>query len=143
MVYSIGCTLARLFRAVAAQSGNNAFACSGGNDPIAFTASTASTTRYSPISDARDMRDRFVKNNGCTPVMDKASMSPAKGSGTHVKTVYKGCKEGYPVTWIEFDGSHTPQPKDRGANKTFSAAETWAFFSQFKSGATVLSVSPQ
>src|SRR3569833_1003088 len=132
MAYSIACSLAKTFRAVAAQSGNNAFACSGGSDPIAFYGQHGVSDTVLPISDARDMRDRFVKNNGCTPIADKASMSPKTSSGTHVKTVYKGCKEGYPVTWIEFDGSHTPQPKDRGVNKTFAADETWAFFSQFR-----------
>jgi len=36
------------------------------------------------------------------------------------------------VVWVEFDGPHSPQPKDKGASKTFAADETWAFFSQFK-----------
>ena len=130
MVYSIACAMAKVFRAVAAQSGNNAYACPGGTDPIAFYGQHGIGDTVLPIADGRNMRDRFVKNNGCTPVTASA-MSPKKGSGTHVKTEYKGCKEGYPVTWIEFDGPHTPQPKDKGATNTFAADETWAFFSQF------------
>ena len=58
--------------------------------------------------------------------------APAVGSGGHVKTVYQGCKTRYLVVWIEFDALHTPTPKDKGVNKTFTADETWAFFSQFK-----------
>lgn len=37
-----------------------------------------------------------------------------------------------PVVWLAFDGDHTPQPKDAGMQTTFSADETWEFFSQFK-----------
>ena len=40
------------------------------------------------------MRDRFVKNNGCTAQTPK---EPTAGSGTHIKTKYEGCDK-YPVT---------------------------------------------
>lgn len=132
MLYSIGCSMAKTFRGLASLSGNNAFPCVGGKDPIAFYGQHGVSDNVLPISDARDERDQFVRNNGCTIVPISSATTPAVGSGTHVKTVYKGCKEGYPVTWIEFDGGHTGQPKDKGSSATYSADETWAFFSQFK-----------
>jgi len=128
MSYAIACSLARDFRAVAALSGGNMSGCVGGNDPIAFYGEQGVNNDLSlPV--ARQIRDRFVKNNGCTPT---ENLSPAIGSGVHTKMEYKGCRDGYPVTWIEYDGGHTPQPKDKGATKTFAADETWKFFSQFK-----------
>jgi hypothetical protein len=73
------------------------------------------------------MRDRYVKNNGCTAMTPQ---DPASG-GKSIITEYKGCKEGYPVTWVSFDGDHTPQPKDPGSSSTFAAPNTWNFFKQF------------
>lgn len=130
MSTAIACGLAKEFRAVGAQSGG---LMSGGcfdnsTDPIAFYGQHGIDGDLN-IATARAVRDRFVKNNGCTPM---ENVTPAIGSGTHTKMEYKGCKEGYPVTWIEYDGGHTPQPRDKGAATTFAAEETWKFFSQFK-----------
>ncbi|KAK1751518.1 alpha/beta-hydrolase [Echria macrotheca] len=128
MSYALACSMAHSFRAVAMQSGGNMSGCVGGTDPIAIYGEHGVDGDLN-ITTARHIRDQFVANNGCTP---QEARSPAVGSGTHTKTVYQGCKEGYPVTWIEYDGGHTPQPRDKGANKTFAADETWQFFSQFK-----------
>jgi len=128
MSYAIACSLAKEFRAVGVQSGGNMSGCAGGNDPIAFYGEHGVNGDLN-ITGAHAVRDRFVKNNGCTA---QDITPPTVGSGTHVKTEYKGCKEGYPVTWIEYDGGHTPRPTDKGQNTTWAADETWKFFSQFK-----------
>ena len=131
MSFNLACQMSKVFRAVAPLSGaggRNGTDC--GTDPVAFYAQHGLNDTSISIERGRAMRDVFVKNNGCTPVGNVTA--PVVGSGTHVKTVYQGCKEGYPVTWIEFDGGHTPQPKDRGTNNTFAPGETWSFFSQFK-----------
>jgi hypothetical protein len=36
---------------------------------------------------------------------------------------YQGCDDGYPVTWCEFAGGHSPP--------SFASAAIWDFFSQF------------
>jgi len=128
MSYALACSMAKDFRAVAAQSGGAMSGCTGGTDPIAFYGQHGVDGDLN-ITVARTIRDQFVKNNGCTLQENRA---PAIGSGTHTKIEYTGCKEGYPVTWIEYDGGHTPQPRDKGQNTTYSAEETWKFFSQFK-----------
>lgn len=128
MSYAIACSMAGQFRAVGVQSGGNMSGCAGGNDPMAFYGQHGINGDIN-ITRARLSRDHLVKNNGCAP---QDIVSPAVGSGTHTKTEYKGCKEGFPVTWIEYDGGHTPQPKDKDQKRTFAADETWAFFSQFK-----------
>jgi poly(3-hydroxybutyrate) depolymerase len=130
MSYALACALAKDFRAVGVQSGGNMSGCATGEarEPVAFYGQHGVDGDLS-LPGARKIRDQFVKLNGCTPQADNP---PAKGSGTHTKTEYKGCREGFPVTWIEYDGGHTPRPTDKGAAKTFAADETWAFFSQFK-----------
>lgn len=84
------------------------------------------------IEGGRTARDMFVKINGCTA---QTAPEPAKGSLKHVKTEYKGCKEGYPVTWIAFDGGHIGAPQDgksgESGTNTFTPGETWKFFTQF------------
>lgn len=130
MSFSIACSLAKDFRAVAALSGNFQISgCTGGNDPIAYYGQHGISDQVLPISGARTMVERFVKNNGCT---GQTPAEPVAGSGTHVKTSYQGCKAGYPVVFVAFDGQHTPQPKDAGKNDTFSHVETWEFFKQFE-----------
>ena len=129
MSYAIACALGKDFRAVAALSGNPQISgCTGGNDPVAYYAQHGVGDTVLPIAGGRTMRDRFIKNNGCTAT---TAQEPASGSGKHIKTIYS-CKEGYPVTFIAFDGPHTPQPKDSGASETFSHIETALFFNQFK-----------
>ncbi|KAG9233827.1 hypothetical protein BJ875DRAFT_377838 [Amylocarpus encephaloides] len=129
MSFSIGCSLAKDFRAVAVLSGNPIISgCAGGNDPIAYYAQHGVGDAILPISDARVMRDRFLKNNGCAV---QTASEPATGSGKHVKTSYTGCSKDYPVTWVAFDGGHSPQPMDSGMSSTYANTETWEFFSQF------------
>jgi poly(3-hydroxybutyrate) depolymerase len=128
MSYSIACSRAKQFRAVAALSGAVLSGCEGGNDPIAYYGQHGIGDTGLPIERGQQMRDRFVKNNNCTVVTTAA---PREGDGTMVKTEYKNCSSGYPVTWIAFDGAHTPQPRVKGENGTFSAVETWNFFKQF------------
>ncbi|KAL8344057.1 hypothetical protein RB601_004532 [Gaeumannomyces tritici] len=128
MSYAIACSLPKVFRAVGAQSGGAMSGCQGGSEPIAFYGQHGVAGDL-PIAQARQIRDRFIKNNGCT---QQTFPTVSAGSGTHARVDYKGCKEGFPVTWIEYDGGHTPQPMDKGTKMTWAADETWRFFSQFK-----------
>ncbi|KAH6840584.1 Alpha/Beta hydrolase protein [Chaetomium sp. MPI-CAGE-AT-0009] len=127
MSFSLACSLGKQIRAVAALSGNPMISgCVGGTEPVAYYGQHGTKDSVLPIAGGRQMRDRFVANNGCTA---QSPPEPAAG-GKHVKTAYSGCGD-YPVVWNAFDGDHTPQPKDPGAAQTFSAVESWEFFSQF------------
>ncbi|TPX15227.1 uncharacterized protein E0L32_004785 [Thyridium curvatum] len=130
MSFILACALGKDLRAVAVLSGNPQISgsCPGGTEPVAYYGQHGVHDSVLPIAGGRQMRDRFLKNNGCAA---KEAPEPAQGSGTHIKTVYDGCSAGHPVTWVAFDGDHTPQPKDKGAATTFSATNTWEFFSQF------------
>lgn len=130
MSYSIACSRAKDFRAVAVISGGTLSGCSGGTDPIAYLGIHGVSDGTLPISGGRAMMQKFAGNNGCTMVTPK---EPAAGSKTHVKTQIPGCKAGYPVTWIAFDGGHAPAPVDGGSDsgaRSYTPSEIWSFFSQ-------------
>jgi len=131
MSFSLACSRATTFRAVAVLSGGQLSGCSGGNDPIAYLGIHGLRDSVLNISGGRAMRDKFVRNNGCAPM---SPPEPNQGSQTHIKTSYS-CRSGYPVTWIAFDAGHIGQAADGTQNDSpstsFSPGETWTFFSQF------------
>ncbi|GAA1262162.1 RICIN domain-containing protein [Sphaerisporangium rubeum] len=134
MSYSLACSRASVFRAVAVYSGGQLSGCSGGNDPIAYIGLHGLRDPVLNISTGRSLRDRFVRNNGCTA---QNPPEPASGSLSHVVTYYSGCRAGYPVAWAAFDQGHTPNPVD-GRPGDFEPGENswtrqvvWNFFTQF------------
>jgi poly(3-hydroxybutyrate) depolymerase len=129
MSYALACARASVFRAVAVYAGGVISGCSGGTQAIAYMAAHGLSDNVLSISGGRSMRDRFVRNNGCTAANPP---EPAQGSGTHSEFHYSGCSAGHPVAWYAFDGGHTGSPQDR-SGAFWLPAETWAFFSQFDS----------
>lgn len=137
MTKALGCQRPNVFRAIAVYSGADFL--SGGCDststaPIAYIGLHSVSDGTNSYASGEAIRDRFVKNNGCT------AQSPPKPSNnlTHVCTSYQGCKAGYPVEWCAFDGGgHSPAPVDGSSNgsgggdKTWTKAEVWKFFTQF------------
>ena len=75
-------------------SGANLSGCSGGTQPVAYLASHGVSDPVLSIAGGRSLRDRFVRNNQCTP---QNPPEPAKGSRTHIATTYAGCSAGHPV----------------------------------------------
>ncbi|KAF2731696.1 alpha/beta-hydrolase [Polyplosphaeria fusca] len=133
MSYSIACSRAKDFRAVAVISGGQLSGCAGGTDPIAYLGIHGISDGTLNIAGGRTLRDKFVGNNGCTKMSPK---EPASGSKSHVQTDYSGCKEGYPVSWLAFDGGHAPAPVDGGSDsgaKSYTPDVIWKFFNQFSS----------
>ncbi|KAH8723758.1 hypothetical protein GQ44DRAFT_773634 [Phaeosphaeriaceae sp. PMI808] len=134
MSYSIACSLAKDFKGVAVISGGQLSGCSGGNDPIAYMGIHGISDGTLNIGGGRGLRDRFVKNNGCAQMSPK---EPAQGSKSHIKTDYTGCKPGYPVSWIAFDGGHGPGPVDGGGDsgaKSYVPGEIFNFFNKAVAG---------
>ena len=129
MSYALACARANVFRAVAVYGAPRELSgCSGGTQPIAYFGIHGISDN---IASGRSLRDRFVRNNGCTA---QSPREPAAGSRTHITTVYSGCRAGYPVQWGAFDGGHTPGPVDGGGDsgaRTWTKGEVWRFFAQF------------
>jgi len=130
MSYELACARATVFRAVIVYSGAQLSGCDGGNQPIAYMGVHGVSDNVLGISQGRGLRDRFVRNNGCTA---QNAPEPAAGSRTHIITAYSGCRAGYPVVWAAFDGGHTPGPIDSGGDgwRTWTSGEVWKFITQF------------
>ncbi|SOR84277.1 MULTISPECIES: cellulose binding domain-containing protein [Streptomyces] len=133
MSYALACSRATVFRAVAVQSGGQLSGCSGGTQPIAYLGVHGLRDSVLGISGGRAMRDRFVRNNGCTP---QNPPEPAQGSLTHRVTAYSGCSAGHPVAWAAFDEGHIAAPQDGApgdsGSRTWLPGEVWKFFTQFQ-----------
>ncbi|GAA1266036.1 RICIN domain-containing protein [Sphaerisporangium rubeum] len=134
MSFSLACSRANVFRAVAVFSGAQLSGCSGGTQPIAYMGLHGISDNVLNISQGRALRDKFVQNNGCTPQNPR---EPSAGSRTHITTEYSGCRAGYPVVWAAFDGGHGPAPVDGSGGdngaQTWTKNEVWRFVSQFQS----------
>lgn len=128
MSYALACARPDVFRAVAVMSGANLSGCSPGSQPVAYYAQHGVSDSVLPFTLGEQIRDTFVKDNGCTATNPPA---PAAGSGTHIKTEYSGCSSGHPVWWVAFDGPHEPLATDAGASSSWTPGQIWSFFSQF------------
>ncbi|MCW6007161.1 ricin-type beta-trefoil lectin domain protein [Micromonospora sp. CPCC 205371] len=141
MSYSIACSRANVFRAVAVYSGAQLSGCSGGTQPIAYFGLHGISDNVLNISQGRSLRDTFVRNNGCAA---QSPREPSQGSGQHVTTLYS-CRAGYPVQWAAYDSGHGPAPVDgcsgcEDGARTWTKGEVWRFFAQF--GGTTPTATP-
>lgn len=101
MSYSLACSRADVFRAVAVIAGAQLSGCSGGTSSVPYLGIHGISDSVLNISQGRSLRDKFVSNNRCT---SQNPPEPARGSRSHIKTVYSGCASGFPVWWIAHDG---------------------------------------
>jgi poly(3-hydroxybutyrate) depolymerase len=108
MSYEIACARAKSFRAAAIYEGAQLSGCDGGNDPIALWQMVGLTDTTCPMSLATPIRDRFVRNNGCTAqnAPQPAQPPPYLASGGHVCTNYAGCSSGHPLRWCVHQSGH-------------------------------------
>ncbi|THV36506.1 hydrolase [Glycomyces buryatensis] len=119
MSYALACARPDQFRAVAAIAVPGPVSgCNGGTQSVAYMGIQGVNDS---MPQAREMRDRFVANNGCA---SQNPAEPAAGSGTHITTAYEGCQDGYPVVWAAFDGGHQQGPVD-GCTGCESGADSW------------------
>lgn len=106
----------------------------GGTQPVAYLGAHGVRDGVFNIATGWSLRDRFVRNNGCTA---QNAPEPAKSSPTHTKTTYSGCPAGHPVVWLAFYEGHIAAPQDGATgdsgSRTWLPAETWNFFTQFQS----------
>jgi hypothetical protein len=108
MSYAIACARAKVFRGAAIYEGAQLSGCEGGNDPIALWQMVGLEDNVTTMSMALPIRDRFVRNNGCTvqnpPQPPRAP--PYLNPGGHVCTNYSGCTAGYPLRWCVHQSGH-------------------------------------
>lgn len=127
MSHALACALPDKFRAVSLIGGGLASRCDGGDKPVAYQLMHGNNDNVFKPEQGKEILQTFVKANGCDP---EDPPFPTSTSGTHITTVFKRCKHGYPVIFTGFDGGHTAEPADSGG-MNFAPDETWKFFSQF------------
>ena len=124
MSYELACARAKVFRAAAIYEGGQLSGCDGGNDPIALWQVEGLTDGNVGMSMATPIRDRFVKNNGCT--VQNPPQPPTPGTylnpGGHICTDYAGCSAGHPVRWCVSQSGHGPGPIDGNSDLYNSCA---------------------
>ena len=108
MSYAIACARAKVFRGVAIYDGAVLSGCDGGNDPVAYWQMGGLTDNTCTIAAGRAMRDKFVKNNGCTAQSppEPAQPPPYLATGGHLCTTYSGCSAGHPLRWCAHQSGH-------------------------------------
>lgn len=67
MSFALACARPTVFRAVAVYSSAQLSGGDGGTQPVAYIGLHGLRDPMLPISTGRSLRDRFVRNNGCTP----------------------------------------------------------------------------
>jgi poly(3-hydroxybutyrate) depolymerase len=127
MSYEIACARAKVFRGAAIYEGAQLSGCDGGNDPIALWQMVGLEDNTCSMGMATPIRDRFVKNNGCTIPQTEPSQPP-KGPpylnpGGHVCTDYAGCSADHPVRWCVHQSGHGNAIVD-GTNDLYNSCAT-------------------
>jgi poly(3-hydroxybutyrate) depolymerase len=133
MSYEIACARAKVFHAVVLYEGGQLSGCDAGKDPIGYMALHGLADTTLGIAGARTMRDKFVQNNGCSPM---SPPEPGQGSLTHICTSYSGCSAGHPIRWCVHGSGHTPAPVDGSSSlvdgiNTWSPGEVWNWLTSF------------
>jgi poly(3-hydroxybutyrate) depolymerase len=127
MSYALACARPDKIRAVAVISGALLSGCEGGNQPVAYYGQHGTTDNVLNVAQGRQLRDRFVANNGCQRLQNE----PQPNGQRSVRTVYQGCKAGFPTEFVIHSGSHNPSQTDQGSSTPFAPGNTWNFFKQF------------
>lgn len=127
MSWALGCGRGDVVRAIAPMAGNTTVSgCLDGDSPVAVMGFHGDDDTVVTISGGRVGRDVFIERNHCGEGAPSDS-TYCEGAGQDRQPceciTYQGCDAGYPVTWCEFNGPHTPAPN--------SAATIWNFFAQF------------
>jgi hypothetical protein len=133
MTYAIACARAKVFHAAVLYEGGVISGCdSPATDPIAYMQIEGLTDTTLPISGAYPMRDKFVMNNGCTPMdmsldnpgtaLEPPEPPPYLSPGGHICTAYSGCSKGHPLEWCVHQSGHGPGPVDGTADLYNSCA---------------------
>jgi polyhydroxybutyrate depolymerase len=115
MSFAVGCARGDVFRAIAPMAGALYSGCADGDAPIAVLGFHGISDTVVPLANGATARNVFVERNGCEPQEMGADELGCRS--------FAGCADGFPITWCQFAGGHTPAPA--------SAQPIWDFFMQF------------
>lgn len=123
MAWTLACARPDVYRAAVVHSGGG-LPRPASCPPVAFMSSLGQ--QESGGAGQTSNSDFFAQQNGC--MVEALAKAPRGG---HACSDYKGCSEGHPTRWCDYDGGHTPSPNDAGQNTSWMPQEVWTFLSQF------------
>jgi poly(3-hydroxybutyrate) depolymerase len=136
VTYSLSLDFQKELRAVAcyAPANWNIYLPANTHEPIAFFSTTGTNDFLCKYVNSDEKKEggkycvlTHAEDNGCT-IPETMLTATSK---THVSTEFQGCKEGYPVIFGSFQGSHSMSESDPGSSINWIAKETWDFFMRF------------
>ncbi|EKG09698.1 hypothetical protein MPH_13220 [Macrophomina phaseolina MS6] len=129
--HALACARPNVLRAAAVLSAAELSGCDGGTEPVAFLGQHGVNDTVLPIARGREVRDRWVRNNGCE-LPSEEPPAPEPLSLQWNETVYAACLPDKPVWWIAHGGGHWALPDGGAGGLSFAPARFWEFFSQFQ-----------
>ncbi len=138
MSYELACARSKVFHAAVLYEAGQLSGCDpdpqgNTNDPIAFMQIEGLTDGTLPISGSYPIRDKFVQNNGCTPLAksldgpgtttEPPEPPPYLNPGGHICTNYSGCSTGHSLRWCVSQSDHGPGPID-GTSDLYNSCAT-------------------
>ena len=136
VTYSLSLDFQKDLRAVAcyAPANWNIYLPENTHEPIAFFSTTGTEDFLCKYVNSDEKKEggkycvlTHLADNGCS-IPDTL---PTAADATHVSTEFQGCKDGFPVIFGSFKGSHSMNEKDPGSDINWIAKETWDFFMRF------------
>ncbi|KLU92213.1 glycosyl hydrolase family 62 protein [Magnaporthiopsis poae ATCC 64411] len=122
MSFSLACSRASQFKAVAVQGAGEVSGCNGPTGPISYLAIHGDKDEVLPLARGTEIASKIAKANGCKPWV-----GPGKApKGSFQVSDLSGCKK--PVRFITFDGPHVPAPL--GVHNGLQAGAIWDFFTK-------------
>ncbi|KAI6372397.1 hypothetical protein MCOR25_003720 [Pyricularia grisea] len=120
MTFALACARASVFKAVAIIDAGQVSGCEGGNDPLNFLQFHGTEDTIFPMSQATQLKDRFIKNNGC----QSKDVTLAGNSTQSAETDFTCTKK--KLSFVSFVGGHVGAPL--GQQSSLAPDTTWNFF---------------
>ncbi|TLS30591.1 hypothetical protein PpBr36_02525 [Pyricularia pennisetigena] len=122
MTFAVACARAKQFRAVSIINGGLVSGCDGGNDPVNFLQFRGTEDGVFPLDKQVELKDKFVKANGCQAKDLAVPVSPSQSATTDFTCTKKK------LSFVTFVGGHVGAPL--GENNPLGPDTTWDFFTK-------------
>ncbi|TLD19575.1 hypothetical protein PspLS_09661 [Pyricularia sp. CBS 133598] len=122
MTFALACARPNIFRAVSIIDAGLVSGCKDGTQPINFLQFHGTQDGVFPMDKAFELKDRFIKNNGCQAKDIAMPTDPAKGTRTDFTCSKKK------LSFVTFVGGHVGAPL--GDKSSLAPDATWDFFTK-------------
>ncbi|QBZ58203.1 hypothetical protein PoMZ_03148 [Pyricularia oryzae] len=122
MTFALACARPKVFRAVSIIGGGQVSGCEGGTDPVNFLQFHGTEDTVFPMDKGLELKDRFVKNNGCQAKDITMPTNPGQSTRTDFTCTKKK------LSFVAYVGGHVGAPL--GEQNPLAPDTTWDFFTK-------------